>query len=325
MDINSPDPENSMQPFAEGDIFLGLTLLDNPDDDHAGRGRIVQYGADMQPKGVLWTEGGEHFVGGLEFDREGILWAFNDLSVIHVDSRSGRQLPLSDRFLPRVYRSASFAADGRVFLGEHMKAKERPDNEIARRTTTQFPVIPGEGVLGFGFIYEYDADWQHVQTFETETAPEMTGFKGVTHSTLHPSGEFITYTTETGKRIMRYDVINRRQLPDLVTYPGNDIFDRVWAIAVKYLPDGRLLVTRGDYMEMLDEQGRVLKTYPLETYGWSDIEAYADSRHCLVSNIWEGTVVRLDVETGEVSGRIDTGYSAPNRCLAGVAAYPGPY
>ncbi|MCC5793679.1 MAG: hypothetical protein JJT85_02955 [Chromatiales bacterium] len=323
MDINKR--ENSMQPFEPGDIFLGLTLLNDPEDDHAGLGRIVQYGRDMQPRGVLWTQGGEHFVGGLEFDRDGRLWAFNDLAVLQVDPATGRQLPLSDRFLPRVYRSASFAPDGRVFLGEHMKAERRPDNEIARRTTTRFPLVPGAGVLGFGFIYEYDAAWNHVRTFECETAPEMTGFKGVTHSTLHPSGEFVTYTTETGKRIMRYDVINDRQLPDLVTYPGDSVFDRVWAIAVKYLPDGRLLVTRGDFMELLDERGRAIRSYPLETYGWSDIEVLAGGRECLVSNIWEGTVVRLDVESGEVTGMIDTGYSKPERCLAGVACFPGPY
>jgi hypothetical protein len=322
MDIN--DRENSLKPFAPGDIFLGLTLLNDPEDDHAGLGRVVQYGSDLKPKGVLWTEGGSHFVGGLSVDRQGLLWAFNDLAVLHVDPRTARQLPLADRFLPRAYRSASFAADGRIFLGEHMKADKRPDNEIARRTTTKFAVIPGEGVLGFGYIYQYDAGWNLQQVFRTETAPEMTGFKGVTHSTLHPSGTFITYTTETGKRIMRYDVVNDRQLPDLVTYPGTNVFDRVWAIAVKYLPDGRLLVTRGDYMEMLDDHGYVLKTYPLETYGWSDIDVYPDGRQCLVSNIWEGTVVRLDVETGEVTGRIDTGYKAPNRCLAGVAAYHGP-
>ena len=98
-----------MQPFAAGDIFLGCTELNDPDDDHAGAGRILQYGRDLDPKGVLWTEGGRHLVGGLNFGRKGVLWAFNDLAVIHVDPKTGRQLPLSPRFLPRVYRSASFA------------------------------------------------------------------------------------------------------------------------------------------------------------------------------------------------------------------------
>ena len=63
---------NTMQPFEVGDIFLGLTVLNDPDDDHAGDGRIVQYGKDLQKKGELWTEGGVHYVGGLEFDSNGL-------------------------------------------------------------------------------------------------------------------------------------------------------------------------------------------------------------------------------------------------------------
>jgi len=315
--------ESTLQPFEKGDIFLGLTLLNVPDDDHAGDGRIVQYDRDMNKKGELWTQGGKHLVGGLEFDGHGLLWAFNDLSVIHVDPETARQLPLSDKFLSRAYRSASFAKDGSVFLGEHMKAREKPTEGVATMTTIKFPIIPGEGVLGYGFIYKYDADWNLQSVFECETAPEFTHFKGVTHSSLHPNEQWVTYATETGKRIMRYDVVNDRQMPDLVTYPGDDLADRVWAIAVKYLPDGRLLVTRGDFMELLGEDGRVLKTYPLETYGWTDIEICGDGIHCLVSSIWEGTVVKVNVESGEIVGNIDTGMKAPNRTLAGIAEYKG--
>lgn len=315
--------QNTMQPFEPGDIFLGLTVLNNPDDDHAGDGRIVQYGKDMQLKGELWTEGGEHYVSGLECDNNGVLWAFNDLNVLHVDPQTGQQLPITDKFLPRCYRSASFDAEGNVYLGEHMKADKKPDNEIAKRTTIKFPVIPGDGVLGYGFIYKYDSDWNLLKVFETETAPEMTGFKGVTHSSLHPSERFITYATETGKRLMQYDIIDDKQMPDLVTYPGDQVFDRIWVIAVKHLPDGRLLITRGDSMELLDERGEVLRTYPLETYGWSDIEISGNGEHCLVSNIWEGTLVKVNVESGEIVGEIDTGMKAPNRCLAGMAEYKG--
>ncbi len=315
--------ENTMQPFAAGDIFLGLTLLNDPDDDHAGDGRIVQYGADLQVKGELWTEGGHHFVGGLEFDNNGLLWAFNDLSVIHVDPKTGRQLPLSDKFLPRGYRSASFDKAGNVYLGEHMKAEKKPSNPIADRTTIVFPAIPGEGVLGYGYIYKYDPDWNLLKVFESETAPEMTQFKGVTHSSLHPSEQFITYATETGKRLMRYDVVNDKQLPDLVTYPDGEGHERDWVIAVKYMADGRLLITRGDFMEVLDDEGKVLLSVPLETYGWSDIEACGDGVHCLASNIWEGTVAKVNVDSGEIVGEIDTGMKAPNRCLAGVAECKG--
>ncbi len=315
--------QSTMQPFVAGDIFLGCTLLDDPDDDHAGTGRILQYDADCRPKGVLYTEGTRHLVGGLAVDRQGLLWAFDDHLVIHVDPATGRQLPAPEKkFLPRAYRSASFASDGSVYLGEHLCA-EAPPPGIEKLTTIDFPRIPGDGALGYGNIYHYDARWELDRVFEVETAPEPTGFKGVTHSTLHPSGRFITYTTELGKRVMRYDVQEDRQLGDLVTYPGKDPGDGLFAIAVRYLPDGTLLLTRGQTMERLDEDGKVMREYPLPEYGWSDISSCSDSRYALTSNIFSGIMLKVDLETGEFAGRIDTGQRKPFRALAGVAEYPG--
>ena len=313
--------DDTLQPFTRGDIFLGLTELDDPSDDHAGRGRILQYDSQMRLKGTLWTRGGSHLVGGLAFDRNGLLWAFNDLSVIHVDPRTGRQLPLSDKFLPRVCRSASFARDGTVYLGEHMLAKDPPLG-IEKRTTIKFPRTPDTGVLGHGNIYQYDRDWNLVKTFEVDHCPEPTGFKGVTHSTLHPSDRFITYMAETSKRICRFDVRAGRQMDDLLRYPGTDITDGVWGIALRYLPDGRLLVTRGKTMDLLDEAGRVLREYDLGGgYGWAEIAVCPDPRYVLVASIWTGVVTKLDLESGQIVGLIDTGYSAPRRSLAGVATF----
>ncbi len=308
-----------MQPFARGDIFLGCTLLDDPRDDHAGRGRILQYDKNLELKGVLWTEGTRHLVGGLAVDGNGLLWAFDDHLVIHVDPKTGRQLP-PHPFPPRVFRSASFAKDGSIFLGEHLCGEKKPEGV---GTTIEFPVIPGAGILGYGNIYEFNADWNLVKEFDVETAPEFTGFKGVTHSTLHPGEEFITYNTETGKRIMRYDVMNDRQMPDLVTYPGQDLMDGVFAIAVKYLPDGRLVVTRGTTYEILDERGRVLEEHDLVDFGWTDIVVCRDGRHLLFSNIFTGKMAKVALNTGEVVGMIDTGQAKPKRALAGVAEFPG--
>ena len=232
-------------------------------------------------------------------------------SVIHVDPATGRQLPES-KFLPRVYRSASFSSDGSVYLGEHMCA-EAPPPGIEQLTTVEFPRLPDSGVLGYGNIYRYNADWELDKEFEVENAPEPTRFKGVTHSTLHPGEQFITYTTELGKRVMRYDVQEDRQLADLVTYPGKDISNGLFAIAVRYLPDGRLLLTRGQTMEMLDKEGKVMREYALPEYGWSDVSCCADSRYALVSNIFSGIMLKVDLETGEFVGRIDTGQSE-SRC-----------
>lgn len=314
---------STMQPFAPGDVFLGLTDLDDPTDDHAGPGRIVQYDADLRKKGELWTEGGTHLVGGLGFGPDGVLWAFNDLSVIHVDPHTGRQLPLSRKFKPRVYRSASFGPDGSVYLGEHMLAKDPPPG-IDKLTTIKFPRLPDTGWLGHGRLYKYDRDWNLVREYEVDHCPELTGFKGVTHSTLHPSGRYITYTAETSKRIMRYDVVNERQMPDLIKYPGENIRDGNWVIALRHLPDGRLLATRSKTMDLLDENGTLLREYSLgDTYGWAEVVLCKDPRYVLIANIWTGIAARYDLERGEFVGTIDTGFKAPRRSLAGIAEYFG--
>ena len=64
---------NTMKPFEKGDIFLGCTYLNDEIDDHKGDGRILQYDKELNPKGVLWTQGTEHLVIGLIFDPNGIL------------------------------------------------------------------------------------------------------------------------------------------------------------------------------------------------------------------------------------------------------------
>lgn len=315
--------ESTMQPFAPGDIFLGLTDLNDPTDDHAGDGRIVQYGADLKKKGELWTEGGRHLVGGLAFGPDGLLWAFNDLSVIHVDPKTGRQRPLSGKFKPRVYRSASFGPDGSVYLGEHMLAKDPPPG-IEKLTTIKFPRLPDTGHLGHGKIFKYDSDWNLVREFDVDHAPELTGFKGVTHHTLHPSGRFIAYTAETSKRIMRFDVVEGRQMPDLVKYPGDNPRDGNWVIALRYLPDGKLLATRSKTMDLIDENGRTVREYSLaDTYGWAEVVLCRDPRQVLLANIWTGIAGRYDLERGEFVDTIDTGFKAPRRSLAGIAEYSG--
>ena len=44
---------STMKPFDQGDIFLGCSYLDNPDDDHMGEGRILQFDKNWLPKGTL--------------------------------------------------------------------------------------------------------------------------------------------------------------------------------------------------------------------------------------------------------------------------------
>ena len=309
--------ESTMQPFSPGDVFLGCTVLNDPNDDHKGDGRILQYDQHLKLKGVLWTEGTTHLMVNLKFDPDGILWAFDIHThvVVRVDP-SGKQLP-NQHFADRAFGNVAFDKHGNIYFGEYLIGNKPYEGSFMKR-------LPVSDKIGDGNIYRFNHDFELQQTYEVETAPEFTGFKGVTHTALHPGGEFITYTTETGKRVMRYDVVNDCQLPDLVTYSSDD-GNKDMAIAVAYLPDGRLLLTRGAFFEILDESGRSLHSYDLSElgYGFAAINPSVDGRHVFAANIFTGVMAKVDLETGNVVGTIDTGFKAPHRSLAGVVEFPG--
>ena len=226
---------STLKPFADGDIFLGCTYLMNvPQDDHAGEGRILQFDRNMVPKGTLYTAGTTHLVVNLRFGPDGVLWAFDPFARVVVRvSPDGEQLPRVD-FGGRGWGSVCFGHDGSVYLCEYLKG-DRPYQGGAMRT------LPGTNVVGYGRIAQFDASMRLVREFANETAESLTGFHGVTHSAMHPRDEVVTYLTDLGMRVMRYDVSANKQLPDLVTYPGGEAYARKWTTGVAYRSDGSLL------------------------------------------------------------------------------------
>ena len=72
--LPTPPLVDTMQPFEKGDIFTSCTYLNNPHDNHAGVGRIVQYDSRFEYKGVLWIPFTSHLIVHLRFDLEGNLW-----------------------------------------------------------------------------------------------------------------------------------------------------------------------------------------------------------------------------------------------------------
>ena len=134
---------STMKPFAPGDIFLGCTYLNDPDDDHAGEGRILQYDRNMVPKGTLYTEGTSHLVINLRFGPDGVLWAFDpfEYCVVRV-SPDGQQLPAHD-FGQRGWGSVCHGNDGRILLMEYLNG-DKPYEGGDMRT------LPGTNVVGYG-------------------------------------------------------------------------------------------------------------------------------------------------------------------------------
>jgi hypothetical protein len=308
---------STMKPFEVGDIFLGCTYLNNPDDDHMGDGRILQFDKHCRPKGTLYTEGTRYFIVGCKIGPDGTLWGFDAHDHIAVQvSPEGKQIGTWDS--GRSFGSINWSDDGNILFGEYMIG-----TEIWKGTSAK---LLDNGTLGDGNIYKYSPDLELIESYETDNAPEFTGFKGVTHSTLHPSSDFITYTTETSRRLMRYDLRNKQQMDDLDGYPDADPYDRSdkrWFIAPAYIPDGRLLCTVADGLRIYDEQGKILKNIPLPGYGWAQAAPDVDNRYALAANVFTGIAARIDLDKGEITESIDVGFTSPHRSLAGLAVYAG--
>ena len=304
-----------MKPFELGDIFLGCTELVEDIDDHKGNGRILQYDKDFNLKGILWTEGTDHLVIGLTIDPKGILWAFDmhNHIVIRV-SPDGKQLP-NHHFANRAFSNVTFDKDGNIYLGEALVGNTPYPGSYMKR-------LPGSDLLGEANIYKFDSALQLQEIYDVAYSPEFHHFKGITHSTMHPSEAFITYTTEIGKKIMRYDIQQSKQMDDLLVLPG-DLTDQNVAIAVNYLNDGRLLHSRGDRIEILNEDGTIIQTIGLEEHGWgiAQVSPSYDQEHFFTANIFTGVAMKIRISDGEILGSIDTGYRAPKRSLAGIAEY----
>ena len=312
---------STMQPFAKGDIFAGATLLNRQDDDHAGDGRIFQYDSNLKEKGILWTEGTTHLIGGLTFAPDGTLWAFdsNSFTVLRV-SPQGKQLP-NVKFADRAFSNINFAKDGTIYLGEHLvgnTVRTRPGTTLG----TTLPKLPGTDRFGDGHLYQFTTDGKLLKEFATPVHGGMPGFLGLTGAALRADGKTLLYVSELSDSIRVYDLVNDKPLPHLVTYApdsGN------MAMTVTYTRDGKLLHIRanfkaGFFLEHLSENGEVLRSYPMPGPGWAAVGRSTEKDTVLLGNFFTGTVAKFSLVTGEITAKAETGVQ---RSLAGLAQYPG--
>ena len=315
--------ESNLTTFTEGDVFIGATILNNPDDDHAGDGRIIQFDENLNQKGILWTQDTTHLVQGLKFDPEQNLWAFDsqNYSVIKVDN-NGNQLPKTD-FGKRSYSNVSFASDGTLFLGEHLVGDESNNKALEgpRKLETVLPFMPGTEKYGDGNVYKFTADGELLATFETETHGGMPGFLGVTASTISPDNAKIIYISELGNRIFQFDLINREQMDDLLTY-SPDSGDMV--IAISYAPNGDLYSVKANFRAGFSlcrhdiETGEIITNMDLPGPGWAALTLSKDGKSAYIGNFFNGVVGKFNIASGEMITSAETNVA---RSLAGIAEY----
>jgi sugar lactone lactonase YvrE len=301
-----------LQAFACGDIFVGATQLNNPDDDHAGRGRIFQYDSALNLKGVLWVGGTTHLVYGLNFAPDGVLWAFDPWAWIAVRvAPDGKQLP-NRQFAQRPFSKAHFEAGGTLLLTEAVDGDNQP-----LPLTTRHPVLPGETTkLGDGDIYRFDMDGNLLQVFDPEVHGGMSGSMAITHSVLSADGCSLIYVSETGSRLMRYDLVADRQLPDIRSYAAGE---REMYFDLAAISGERLLICMGNRLDLLTEDGEGLRSYPLEGFGWSTLALSPDEAFVYVGNWFTGELVKVDLG----AGRVEAATPVAEKCMAGIAVFPG--
>ncbi len=314
--IDFAPEESTLQPFARGDVFIGATLLNDPDDDHAGRGRILQFDAGLNLKGVLWIQDTSHLVGGLTFGPDNTLWAFDSFAWLVVRVKpDGTLLPVK-RFADRPFGSVQFLDNGHFVLIEYLKGSAQPE-----QLTTRYPYLPDDpGSVGHGEIHEYDAGENLVRTFMPEVHGGVSGSMGATHTTLASDGHTLVYTSETGPRLMRFDLRAGAQLADLMTLPEAPpgappamMFD------VEHLNDDRLVLPLGTRVIVLTESGEDVASFPLEGFGWALVAPGLNGDTAFAANWFTGEVVKLSLDDGDVLARVTI---AP-KCLAGIVQFPG--
>jgi len=316
--------ESTIQPFAKGDILVGCTLLNNPEDDHAGPGRIIQFDADLNKKGELWVEGTTHLVGGLKFAPDNTLWAFdsNAHCVLRI-SPEGKQLP-EIKFAERSFSHINFAPDGTVLMGEHLvgDGSNFPEWMGTYETMgTTLTKIPGEDVFGHGHIFRFTMDGELIKEYQNEVHGGMTGFLGCTTASLSADGKTMLYSSETGPRVMQYDLEADKQLPDFLTFEPR----AGMVLVATYQPDGTVLMLKGvsrtDFvLQHLSADAEELRTYELPSAGWAIISPTSDANVILLGNFFSGTVAKFDLDKGEITAEVTVGVE---RSLAGIAEFPG--
>ncbi|MBM4221632.1 MAG: hypothetical protein FJ170_06780, partial [Gammaproteobacteria bacterium] len=306
---------NTVKPFTRGDILVAATIMDNPTDDHGGTGRIIQYDENLQVKGELYLTGTKHKVGGLAFAPDRTLWAFSQLtpSIAEI-SPDGVQKPmrtLSDRKLS----SVTFGRDGSLYFGEHMMGKATGHPAV----TTKFSLLPGRDVIGDGYVFRYSSEGKLLRTYRTEANGGLFGFLAVTSTVLADKDTRMIYISETGKRVMQYDLARDRQLPDLADFSSDPSVPMV--LVMNSTPDGQLLISTGKGFMLVDaKSGKVLRDYPLQGMGWAAVNSSTDGKYALIGNFFTGDIVKVRLSDGEVVAKNNIGQK---ESLSGVAQFPG--
>jgi len=308
--VNAARADTEVLPFVAGDVVVGCTLLNDAKDDHRGLGRILHYDAELKLRRTIVLDDTTHIVQGLRFGPDRSLWAFDAFAYKIARFGADGKRRANFQAPARSFAHVSFAKDGRFFLGENFVGEK---SRVPLGTT--LPFMPGTRRLGDGHLFEFSKQGKLLREHATPVHGGMGGFQGLTASTIAADGRTLIYTSESGPRIMRWDLLNRVPLTDLVggaEAVGKMFFD------VQFDEAGRLLVATGRGIEALDNAGRLMRSYPFGSFGWASL---GTPRNGFVhaSNFFSGEIACLDLASGEIVARAQTGL---RKSASGIDSFP---
>ena len=307
---NAARADTEVLPFVAGDVVVGCTLLNDAKDDHRGLGRILHYDAELKLRRTIVLDDTTHIVQGLRFGPDRSLWAFDAFAYKIARFGADGKRRANFQAPARSFAHVSFAKDGRFFLGENFVGEK---SRVPLGTT--LPFMPGTRRLGDGHLFEFSKQGKLLREHATPVHGGMGGFQGLTASTIAADGRTLIYTSESGPRVMRWDLLNRVPLTDLVggaEAVGKMFFD------VQFDEAGRLLVATGRGIEALDDAGRLMRSYPFGSFGWASL---GTPRNGFVhaSNFFSGEIACLDLASGEIVARAQTGL---RKSASGIDSFP---
>lgn len=282
-------------PFAAGDVFVAAThIVDTR--RWRGHGRVAHYGADLTLKAELETP---HYgiVAGLGLSPDGVLFAFDPeaRAVTRFDA-SGARLPETALAPGVALGSIAFLRDGGFLCGEHLCGTAPPYH-------------------GHGNLYRFDRAGRLIRIHRTPTHGGMAGFLGVTHLAVDADERIVTYVSETGNRVMRFDLEDDRALPDL--YVRTDEPRMCFGLAP--VAGGDVLLAVGHEVRRLSPSGELVRRYALPSgRGWAVVVPARDGTSFWAGEFLAGVLARVDLQTGEIVAQLETGRA---HALAGIAEH----
>lgn len=284
----TPDTKKPVK-FEAGDICVAATYAVGEPDirRNMGDGRVLVYTKDMELKGALWT-GETGLVIGVEYCKQSKVLFVSDIisQTIKRFSMQGELLPSFADQQGKPFSTMEFREDGSMVTGEHVKGDRPP-------------------FMGGGEIYAFDANGKQLAHYGVDRDKGKFGFHAVTNLCLVDEDNTVIYLSETGKRIMQYDLASDRQLDDLLAFDGED--DKFTA-GLCITKGGDLLVSHVYGVDLYDRTGKLLKEYseiPRDR-GWAAVWACQDGKSFLVGNFFTGRIEKRCLATGDLLGEINT-------------------